>query len=77
MTPFAPMTAEQWDAVKRTYGNRCAYCGAKGKMTQDHVIPLSLGGTHTVDNVVPACRSCNSAKRDRPSKNEVPVRLML
>ena len=26
------------------------------------MLPLSRGGRYTVDNVVPACRSCNSSK---------------
>ncbi|MDB4875733.1 MAG: hypothetical protein JWM41_2179 [Gemmatimonadetes bacterium] len=30
----------------------------------DHVIPISRGGSHTRENVVPACRSCNSKKGD-------------
>jgi 5-methylcytosine-specific restriction endonuclease McrA len=30
----------------------------------DHVIPLALGGTHDPQNIVPACRSCNAAKKD-------------
>lgn len=28
----------------------------------DHVEPLSLGGPHTVENLVPACLSCNRSK---------------
>ncbi len=31
----------------------------------DHVIPRSRGGTHTWDNVVAACRRCNSKKENR------------
>lgn len=31
----------------------------------DHVIPLACGGTHTPDNLVAACRSCNSSKSDK------------
>ncbi len=31
----------------------------------DHVIPLSRGGKHALDNVVPACRGCNTSKNDR------------
>jgi len=32
--------------------------------TIDHVVPLSKGGTHTLDNVRCACFRCNSRKRD-------------
>lgn len=59
-------TVEQWEAVKKAYGGRCVYCGKKGrKLTQDHVIPLSRGGNHTMDNIVPACQSCNASKHAR------------
>ena len=43
----------------------CQYCGNTKRLTIDHVIPRSKGGTHTWDNVVTACESCNSAKGDR------------
>jgi len=44
------------------YGNRCYYCGCDGKMTIEHRIPLSRGGTHYPANIVPACKSCNCSK---------------
>lgn len=41
----------------------CAYCGADGVALQkDCVLPISRGGRYTLDNVVPACRSCNTSK---------------
>ena len=43
---------------------RCQYCGATAE-NLDHVIPKSRGGTHTWDNVVAACRRCNSKKENR------------
>lgn len=45
-------------------GGRCQYCGGKAENI-DHVHPRSRGGTHTWDNVVAACKSCNTKKRDR------------
>src|SRR5690606_24237264 len=33
--------------------------------TIDHVVPRSRGGTHSWDNCVAACRTCNSKKADR------------
>ena len=41
---------------------RCYYCGTDGPMHMEHMIPLSRGGTHTADNVVPACPTCNLSK---------------
>ena len=31
----------------------------------DHVLPLSRGGLHEVNNLVPACRKCNFNKHDK------------
>jgi 5-methylcytosine-specific restriction endonuclease McrA len=56
------LTFEQWLGVLAQYGGRCFYCGSPDPRTMDHVIPTSKGGLHTVSNVVPACRSCNSKK---------------
>jgi 5-methylcytosine-specific restriction endonuclease McrA len=60
------LTQEEWDALLVAWGNKCAYC-RRGNiaLTRDHVIPLAKGGEHTMDNVVPACLSCNSRKKDR------------
>lgn len=52
----------EWSIVLSLWKNRCAYCGVGGKMTQDHITPLSKGGSHTLDNIVPACIDCNRAK---------------
>lgn len=43
----------------------CQYCRTRiseKKLTIDHVVPLSRGGTHTWTNVVAACSSCNNKK---------------
>lgn len=45
-------------------GWRCQYCGAMAE-NLDHVIPRSKGGPHTWENVVAACRRCNTRKEDR------------
>lgn len=49
---------------------RCCHCGVRtneatepGQMASlDHIIPRALGGTHHDDNLVLACRACNSAR---------------
>jgi 5-methylcytosine-specific restriction endonuclease McrA len=51
----------------------CQYCGRPADNV-DHVIPRSRGGTHTWENVVAACRSCNSRKENR-SINELGLHL--
>lgn len=55
------LTTAEWKAILELYGGRCAYCGSQGA-TQDHVVPVSRGGAHTANNVVPSCRPCNSRK---------------
>ncbi|MCW2793190.1 MAG: hypothetical protein JWO76_2288 [Nocardioides sp.] len=52
----------QWDALRAAWGG-CAYCGATGiPLQRDCVLPLSRGGRYTLDNIVPACGSCNASK---------------
>jgi 5-methylcytosine-specific restriction endonuclease McrA len=56
------LTDAQWDALRAAWGG-CAYCGASdGALQRDCVLPISRGGRYTLDNVVPACRSCNTSK---------------
>lgn len=58
-------TSKEWKDVLEAHGHRCHWCGAKGKLTRDHYIPLTRGGTNFASNLVPACRPCNSRKTDR------------
>ena len=56
------LTPEQWAKLKAAWVG-CAYCGAIDKPLQrDCVLALSRGGRYTLDNIVPACRSCNTSK---------------
>lgn len=60
-------TIAQWHEIIEAYGHRCVYCGRKmQRLTQDHIVPLAKGGTHTFSNIVPACKSCNSQKHTGP-----------
>ncbi|WP_369406295.1 HNH endonuclease [Nocardiopsis trehalosi] len=43
----------------------CHWCGAPAT-TADHLVPRSLGGTNTLDNYVPSCSPCNSARAANP-----------
>ena len=47
--------------VKRIMAKPCAYCGNKSEHL-DHVLPLFLGGSHSIGNLVGACRHCNLSK---------------
>lgn len=56
------LTDEQWLAIQTAWAG-CAYCGApEPALQRDCVLPISRGGRYTLDNVVPACRSCNASK---------------
>lgn len=55
--------------ILRRDGHRCKYCGRAApevKLTVDHVVPETLGGTDKPDNLVAACSECNSGKSATP-----------
>jgi 5-methylcytosine-specific restriction endonuclease McrA len=62
--PFRARAALNRRAVFARDGHRCQYCGAHAENI-DHVIPRSKGGEHIWENVVAACRPCNTKKEDR------------
>jgi len=54
---------------------RCRYCGRfDAHLSIDHMMPQSRGGSHKIENLVTACRSCNSSKGARtPEEAGMPV----
>lgn len=68
----ATLTTEQWNYCLRYWYGCCAYCGAQQSLwnviEQDHFIAVSSGGGYTAENIIPACRSCNSSKNNHDSK---------
>jgi 5-methylcytosine-specific restriction endonuclease McrA len=61
-------TIEEWESMKLAYRYRCPACQASEPtitLTEDHVIPLSRGGTNNIENIQPLCQSCNSRKNAR------------
>src|SRR5664280_2969459 len=65
-TPLDEMlTSAEWLTILAEANGHCAYCDKEAKLTLDHVIPLSKGGKHSKDNVVPACTHCNSSKGNK------------
>lgn len=55
----------------------CGYCGHKysnRNLTLDHIVPRSKGGSDYWTNIVSACSSCNTRKRDRtPEQARMPL----
>jgi len=73
-------TFGEWELLKKQYGYRCPACGKKEpeiKLTEDHIIPLSKGGSDYIENIQPLCRSCNSKKHTKIVKYEVSERVLL
>jgi len=63
--PPKPLALSKRNVLKRDE-HQCQYCGTKrGPFTIDHILPRSLGGKDTWENLVCACNSCNNKKGDR------------
>lgn len=66
-------TAKEWRELCDFYGNVCLACGTSDNITVDHVKPLSIGGTNTIDNLQPLCGPCNYRKaRKEIDYREIP-----
>lgn len=66
-TETEPITADDVKSMLKAQRGRCWWCGTKvgEAFDVDHVIPLSKGGPHTLDNLVIACQPCNRRKHAR------------
>lgn len=61
-------TAIEWQELKSKYNHICPACGKREpeiKISEDHIIPLTKGGTNFISNIQPICRNCNSKKHTR------------
>lgn len=66
-TKARELRASPWWKRKRSAGI-CHYCTNKfppDQLTMDHVVPLVRGGRSTKGNVVPACKDCNTKKKNQ------------
>lgn len=61
-------TYAEWEDVKRHFHFTCPSC-LRGEptvvLTQDHIVPVSKGGTDDISNIQPLCRSCNTKKLNK------------
>ncbi len=57
------LTTAEWDRMLEITGG-CYYCGESDRalLTFEHVMPKSIGGGFTAENIVPACDRCNSVR---------------
>jgi 5-methylcytosine-specific restriction endonuclease McrA len=45
--------------------NECIYCGSTTDLSYDHLMARNRAGPDIADNVVMACKRCNSSKGDK------------
>ncbi len=57
-----PIPDEVKREVYRADGGRCVNCGSAELLQFDHIIPVTMGGASTVENLQLLCAPCNRAK---------------
>jgi len=50
------------EKIKLKTGQICNYCGSTEKLALDHIFPQKYGGQDNAENLIFACKACNSSK---------------
>ena len=69
------ITPEEWGEIKHEHNYSCYYCGENKKLEIEHKTPISRGGKHERDNIVPSCKICNRRKGTMTEKEFLAKRL--
>lgn len=57
-------SAAEWEALLERFNHTCPCCGGTGvKLTVDHIVPVSRGGSNYIENVQPLCNCCRVTRR--------------
>lgn len=62
------ITKKDWLKIMKSTNWKCFYCDIilnNKNRTLDHILSLSKKGSHTKENLIPCCRSCNSSKNNK------------
>jgi 5-methylcytosine-specific restriction endonuclease McrA len=54
-----------YDIIVIAQTGRCWWCGLPKILEVDHLVPVSKGGRHAMDNLLGACHECNASKGNR------------
>ena len=69
MRPIVAAVTARTAAIVERDGPSCVWCGRRPwprDLTLEHLLPRSRGGHGTPENLTPACRRCNRARKSRP-----------
>lgn len=63
--PYRKVSLSRINVFRRD-NYECQYCGSRRQLTIDHIVPRSLGGRDSWENLVTACQECNTRKGNTP-----------